>query len=278
MKRGGPVVSPARLAAVGLWLALAGCSGDSDFDNAARANTTTAWDEYLRAHPDGTHAREARGRLAALLEDREWQRAQATDTADAYQRYLRGYPQGAHAHDALVAIANLNLVAAPATEPPAGASVTTRPAAGAPERPMPVPPAAPSNAAAPATAATAVPKSGASAAAARRAAGVPAAPGPAAPGPGAGASAGYRVQLGAFGDGRAVAERVWRELSARYPELSGRTPLISAGRAANGREMQRLQVAGFDRASAEALCATLASHQDPCIVVPPAAGPAPPPG
>ena len=272
--RSASLVARCRLPAVALafaWVA-AGCGGDSDFDKAARANTTVAWDDYLRAHPDGTHAHEARARLAALVEDGEWQRAHAADTADAYQRYLRGYPQGAHAHDALVAIANLNLAGTPATEapieaPPAGA----KPAAGAIERPAPVPASA---APTPAPAAGAPPVAAAPVPPPRALAAPKKAPTPA---PRAGASGEFRVQLGAFGS-RAVAEHVWHDLGARYAELSARTPLITAGHAANGRTVERLQVGGFDRAAAEALCAKLATRKDPCLVVPPAAGAARPPG
>lgn len=272
MKSAAAVVSWCRWPAAALSLALlaTGCGGDAEFDNAARANTTVAWDDYLRAHPDGTHAREARARLAALLEDGEWQRAHAADTADAYQRYLRGYPQGAHAHDALVAIANLNLAATPATEAPTEAPAATKPAAGTIERATAPPAPAPAVAAAPAAIAPPATRG--------RAAGPPRAAATASPTPRAEASGGFRVQLGAFGDGSAVAERVWRDLSARYPDLAARTPLITAARAANGREIHRLQVAGFDRAAAESLCAALATHKDPCLVVPPAAGPSRPPG
>src|SRR5271169_5797919 len=101
------------------WLVLllvAGCGADRDYQAAERANTVVAFDDYLRLHPDGAHAREARAHLAMLVEDREWQRAHTADTTDAYQQYLRSYPAGQHAHDALAAIGNLNLAATPTTE------------------------------------------------------------------------------------------------------------------------------------------------------------------
>ncbi|MBS0396259.1 MAG: SPOR domain-containing protein, partial [Proteobacteria bacterium] len=104
---------------------------------------------------------------------------------------------------------------------------------------------------------------------------MPAAPPSAGPSatPSAAATAGYRVQLGAFGDGSGAAQRTWQSLAARYPALGARTPLIAAARNAAGRPIHRLQVAGFDRAGAEALCAELAGHHDPCLVVPPLPGP-----
>jgi hypothetical protein len=215
---------------------LAGCGSDPDFDRAARADTTVAWDEYLRVHPDGVHAEAARARLAALLEDRDWQRAHGSDTVDAYQRFVRAHPQGAHAHDALVAIANLNLVAPPRAETPAPP---------APPVAVAVPPAPPGQA----------PASGA--------------PTPPAAATAAVAATAYRVQLGAFGTSGG-AERTWAGLAARYAELAGRAPLITAARTADGHDVYRLQVAGLERASAEALCAALAARRDPCAVVAPA--------
>jgi hypothetical protein len=232
----------ARVAAALLALLIAGCSADADFDNAVRANTAVAWDDYLRTHPDGPHAHEARERLAALVEDREWQRAHAADTADAYQRYLHGYPQGAHAHDALVAIANLNLAGAPSRDAPVAPAAAPPPAEAPRPAPGPATPALPARA--------------------------PPAP-VAAPAPAeAPAPQGYRVQLGAYGTS-ARADHAWRELQQRYPQLAPRTPLIAAARAADGSSVYRLQVAGLERPAAQALCAGLAANHDPCIVVPP---------
>jgi hypothetical protein len=231
-----------------LALVAAGCGTDADFDNAARINTAVGWDDYLRSHPDGPHAREARERLATLVEDREWQRAHAADTADAYQRYLHGYPQGAHAHDALVAIANLNLATAPARDAPAASA-----AAGAGEeakraRAAPVP--APAPAPAPVRAPAAPPARAAPAAA-----------------------EGVRVQLGAYGSS-ARADRAWRSLQERYPDFATRTPLIAAARAADGSSVYRLQIGGLEQPAAQALCRSLAANHDPCIVVPPMPAPA----
>jgi cell division septation protein DedD len=252
-----PSAAIARRYAVGAVLALlllpAGCGMDSDFDSAARRNTAVAWDDYLRAHPDGPHSREARARLAALLEDRDWQRAHVADSADAYERYLRSYPQGAHAHDALVAIATLNLARTPTGEaavgPPASSPATgsivrgAAPVASVPAKTVPAPAAIAAGAATPA--------------------------------PATDTPAGYRVQLGAF-TGAAAAERAWHDLVARHPDLTGRTPVVAAARAADGRSIQRLQVAGLDRAGAEALCRTLVADRDPCVTVPPLAAETPP--
>ncbi|MBS0375856.1 MAG: SPOR domain-containing protein [Proteobacteria bacterium] len=257
---------------VALALLLGGC-GDPDFEAASRANTPAAFEEYLQAHPDGAHVREARERLNQLSDDRDWDRAHAAATAESYQKYLRSYPQGAHTHEALIAIANLNLGAPTSTPAPASVSAPDAAAARVPaaavapkaEAPPPAagPPAAvtPSVAATPKTVAT--PKSA-------RAPKVVAAAAPIPKGPAAG-SGGYRVQLGAYGENRAAAERGWKLLLARHPALAARTPDIVAAKDAAGRPIQRLQVAGFTKPEAESFCRE-ALAGDPCLVVPPAPG------
>ena len=131
----------------------ASCSADPAFESAERANTPAAWEDYLRQHPDGSNAREARERLAARIDDREWFRADEAHEQAAYEGYLRAYPQGIHSHEALLAIANLNLVVRP-PKPDATAEVQLvappepvlrKPSAGAIERASK--PAAPSKSA-----------------------------------------------------------------------------------------------------------------------------------
>ena len=221
-------------------LLVAACSGaDTDFESAQRSNTQAAWEDYLRQHPEGEHARAARQLLAQLVEAREWERARTADTVEGYQQYLRGYPQGAHAHDASTAVANLSLARAPtaeATPPPTSAS-----------RRQPRPAAAPA------------PKIGAR---------TPAAAAKAAPV--RQLAQGFRVQLGAFAKGSAAASAAWQALIARYPELREREPVIAAAPSADGHAVHRLQVGGYDRAAATALCQKLAADHKPCLVVPPA--------
>jgi hypothetical protein len=203
-------------------------------------------------HPDGAHAREARAHLSTLVEEREWQRAHAADTPDAYQRFLRAYPQGSHAQEALVALAHVNL--APPAEAPA--PVVAPPASSAPAA------AAPSAPAAAAPVASAAPV---------------AAPAASAPPVAARVAAGYRVQLGAFSEGRAAAKRAWLALAARNPELAEYKPLIEAVPGRDGHKIYRLQAAMQDEHAAEELCTALTGRHDPCVVMPPAR-PAPTPG
>ena len=240
-------------------LVVVGCGSDSEYETAMRANTVAAYDDYLRVHPDGSHAAEARTHLAALVEDREWQRAQAASSADAYQQYLRGYPSGAHAHDALTAIADLSLATVPSTEAqPTAPALGAAPAAKGSITRAPVPGAAApaSHAVRPKPAAAVPPKAAISTE-------THAAPT---------AAAGVRIQLGAFGT-RSGAEAAWHRLTARYPELASRTPLIAGAKTADGHDIERLQVGGFSRESASAMCAALAAKHDACLVVP-STGPA----
>jgi hypothetical protein len=235
-----------------IWLAimlLAGCGSDRDYDAAVRTNSVAAFDDYLRLHPDGTHAAEVRGRLVALVEDREWQRARAANTSDAYQQYLRSYATGAHAHDALVAIADLNMATpANAEAPPAAVPADTgAPVAKGPILREPPRPAAPAVARAPVPTAPA------------RAAVIPVPAAPVATG------GDVRIQLGAFGAELAAAD-AWQRLRARHAELAGHEPVLVATQTADGRHFQRLQVGGFTRASAAATCAALVTAHDACFV------------
>jgi hypothetical protein len=223
-------------------LGVGGCGVDRDYEAAVRANTIVALDDYLRLHPDGAHAADARRHLAALVEEREWRRAQSQASADGYQQYLRGYPNGAHSKEALLAIADLNLMSVPSTEagrgaaPPAGrtAAATGASRGTIARRAAPVPPAAQ--------------------AAADR--------GPVAD------THGTRVQLGAFA-GEDAAQAAWAGIRTRHPELGGHALVLVPATLADGRRLERLQLGGFDRDSADATCAALKKAQEACVVVPP---------
>ena len=262
--------------AVALLCALAACGADRDYEAAVRANSIVGYDDYLRLHPDGAHAREARSQLALLVEDREWQRAQSAATIEAYQRYLSGYPAGQHSHDALVAITELNIAKAPSGDAPVAAAVepgnAARSPAGAPAKGAIERGAAP----APRAAVPAVPAAPAVAAAAKTLPAVATAEShpPSAAAPVASPAHddnlhGFRVQLGAFASGSAAASAAWQRLAGKYPELASHVPLVAAARTAGGRQVHRLQVGGYTREAATALCKRLTAAHDPCVLVPP---------
>lgn len=81
--------------------ALAACSSaESDWQKAQTQNTTAAYEDFLKQHPNDTHAQEAKDHLQKSQDEQAWADAQKTDTADGYQQYLQKQPNGAHADDA----------------------------------------------------------------------------------------------------------------------------------------------------------------------------------
>ena len=105
-----------------LLLALAACGADGDFDVATRTNTLAAWESYLRAHPDGRRAGEARAHLAGLREPADWRKAEALATQAGYEQYLHDQAQGEHAREARAAFARLDPGAPPAAVPAVAAA------------------------------------------------------------------------------------------------------------------------------------------------------------
>jgi len=96
-------------------LALAACSRErADWRVASGADTLEAYDRFVRAHPDGELAAEARSRIAQLGEARDWQRALAADSAQAYRDFLAQHPSGLSAETARIRIDNAALAGGPA--------------------------------------------------------------------------------------------------------------------------------------------------------------------
>jgi hypothetical protein len=226
---------------------VAACGGDRAFDAAASADTVPAYNEYLRAHPTGAHAREARARVDLLIDSADWRRAREVGTAESYQQYLARHSSGVHTQAALVALAALNLASvAPVTAPlPEGTAAPLKVALGS----GPAVAVTPGDAAGPAPAAAATAPDA---------------------GPAAVETDGFRVQLGAFATGSAAARAAWERLAASHPFLDGRHPLIAAALSRDGVQIHRLQVAGLTRESADALCAALSASGDACVIEPPA--------
>jgi len=103
-------------------LTLAACSREhADWRTASGADTLEAYDRFVRAHPEGELAAEARARITQLTEVRDWQRAVASGSAQAYRDFLRQHPSGRQAEEARIRIDNLTLRGAAAQVPPTGA-------------------------------------------------------------------------------------------------------------------------------------------------------------
>src|SRR5450755_86947 len=155
-------------------LALSGCSRQqSDWEKTRAANTTEAYELFLKKYPSGEFTAQAQARVKELYEERDWQKARDTDTLDSYQAFLKQYPEGKWTEEARIRVENFTLASTPTnTVPPAAAPPAAAPSSGAP-------------------AAGAVPKAH----------------------PAAKAQAGsYGIQLGAFKSGAAAANKHWAQL------------------------------------------------------------------
>jgi cell division protein FtsN len=223
-------------------LALSGCSRQqSDWEKTRAANTTDAYELFLKKYPSGEFTAQAQARVKELYEERDWKKARDTDTLEAYQAFLKQYPEGKWTEEARIRVENFTLAAAPSSAAPAGAEAPPSETAAPPAAPNPAPKAAPSK---PAKAAA-----GSSAHAAAKPQGS------------------YGVQLGAFKSGSDAANKRWAKLEKEYPKvLSGLSPKVSPKKGASGM-LYRLQVAGLTEKRAHAICKTLKTHSQACVLI-----------
>jgi cell division protein FtsN len=265
-------------------LAVSGCSRQqSDWQKTREANTTDAYEQFLKKYPSGEFSGQAQARVKELYEERDWQKARDADTPEAYQAFLKQYPEGKWTEEARIRVENFTLAQAPAGtatgapgEPEAGEAA---PPPGAPAIGVP-PSAAKARAPAPPAAATSA------AAGARAAAPVAAAPVPAptstAPTRTAAAaeasthrakSGHYGVQLGAFKSGAGAAKERWARLQQQYPTLlAGLSSKVVPKKTTSGGNLYRLQALGLSEKHAREVCSALRAKSQPCMVVPPAHG------
>jgi cell division septation protein DedD len=219
-------------------LALSGCSRQqSDWEKTRTANTTDAYELFLKKYPSGEFTAQAQARVKELYEERDWQKARDADTLDAYQAFLKQYPEGKWSEEARIRVENFTLAAAPSTAAPSSAE-TTPPAAA------PAAPAAPSKTA---PSKTVPPKPAAQAASKPQGS--------------------YGVQLGAFKSGADAANKRWARLDKQYPQLlTGLSPKVSPKKGASG-TLYRLQVAGLTEKRANAICKTLKAQRQACVLI-----------
>jgi cell division protein FtsN len=215
-------------------LVLSGCSRQqSDWEKTRAANTTDAYELFLKKYPSGEFTAQAQARVKELYEERDWQKARDTDTLDAYQSFLKQYPEGKWTEEARIRVENFTLASAPSNTAPA----ETPPA----EKPAPPPkPAAAMKPAAPAKPATAAKSEGR-----------------------------HGVQLGAFKSGADAANQHWAKLEREFPKLlSGLSPKVSPKKGASG-TLYRLQVLGLSEKHANSICKTLKAHSHACVLLHP---------
>ena len=225
-------------------LVLSGCSRQqSDWEKTRAANTTDAYELFLKKYPSGEFAAQAQARVKELYEERDWQKARDTDTLDAYQAFLKQYPEGKWTEEARIRVENFTLAAAPST--PAQPSAETPPPEAA------APPAAPKSAPSPTPSKPAAAKTPAASSA--RTATKP--------------QGSYAVQLGAFKSGADAANKRWARLDKEYPQLlSGLSSKVSPKKGTSG-TLYRLQVAGLTEKRAKTICKTLKAQHQACVLI-----------
>lgn len=233
-------------------LAVCGCSRQqSDWEKTRAANTTDAYELFLKKYPSGEFTAQAQARVKELYEEREWQKARDTDTLEAYQAFLKQYPEGKWTEEARIRVENFTLASVPSATAPAANE-----AAAAPEAPPSAAPPNPKPSPAPAKASAA--PSSHSALSAHVGSSAHTATKPQGP---------YGVQLGAFKSGAQAANQRWAKLDKEYPKLlTGLSPKISPRKGASG-TVYRLQVAGLTENRANSICKTLKARSQACVLI-----------
>jgi len=216
---------------LGVMLSICGCSRQqSDWEKTRAANTTDAYEQFLKSYPSGEFSAQAQARLKELNEERDWQKARDADTLEAYQAFLKDHPEGKWTEEARIRVENFTLASAPPTVTPLQGAAPTTPTSAAP-----VAPPAPA------------PK----------------------PHAAADASGAYGVQLGAFKTGADAANEYWAKLEKEYPKLlSDLKPKVAPQKGSSG-TLYRLQAVNLSEKRAESLCQALKSHSQGCFVLHP---------
>jgi hypothetical protein len=98
MKRPGVIGLFLTIALTALLLACS--STEADWQQATSAGTVAAYQSFLKEHPNGQHADEARNRIHSLEDDQAWTTAMNANTQESYEQYLSAQPNGAHAQEA----------------------------------------------------------------------------------------------------------------------------------------------------------------------------------
>src|SRR5271170_2960816 len=105
-----------------LLLGIGGCSRQqSDWEKTRAANTTDAYEQFLKKYPSGEFTAQAQARVKELYEEHDWQKARDTDTQEAYQAFIKQYPEGKWTEEARIRVENFTLAQTPSNTTPAGA-------------------------------------------------------------------------------------------------------------------------------------------------------------
>lgn len=85
-------------------LTMVACSAEKrDWNRAESLHNTSSYEEFLKHHPDGKFAQEARLRIETLY----FEKAQAANTVEAFQDFSKRYPDGKLAQEAQLRIESL---------------------------------------------------------------------------------------------------------------------------------------------------------------------------
>jgi cell division protein FtsN len=239
-------------------IGIGGCSRQqSDWQKTREANSTDAYEQFLKKYPSGEFAAQAQARLKEMYEERDWQKARDADTPEAYQAFLKQYPEGKWTEEARIRVENFTLAQTPAgasTVPgtaggpaPNGPAMTGAPPPGSADEESATPPAAHK----PAEVAPAPPASSARA---------------------PGESGRYAVQLGAFKTGHAAAKSRWEHLQKAYPKLFAGLSSKVLPKKTGGATLYRLQAVGLSESQARKICRVLKAKSPPCVIIRPAHG------
>jgi cell division septation protein DedD len=228
-----------------LLMAVSACSRQqSDWEKTRAANTTDAYELFLKKYPSGEFTAQAQARVKELYEERDWQKARDADTQEAYQAFLKQYPEGKWAEEARIRVENFTLAQAPSNATPAAADSANTQGNTA------------SGAGSAATAAAPKPS-------------VPPASSPSGAAKPAAQTGAYGVQLGAFKSGADAANKRWAHLNKEYPKiLAGLSPTVSPLKSSSG-TLYRLQAMGLTEKHASSICKSLKSKSQGCILLHP---------
>jgi cell division protein FtsN len=238
-------------------IGIGGCSRQqSDWQKTREANSTDAYEQFLKKYPSGEFSAQAQARLKEMYEQRDWEKARDADTPEAYQAFLKQYPEGKWTEEARIRVENFTLAQTPAGSgaapgaaggsSPNGPAMTGGPAPGAADEENEAAPSAHS--------------------AAHKPHGVPP---PASSTQAAGESGRYAVQLGAFKTGHAAAKKRWEHLQREYPKLFAGLSSKVLPKKSGGGTLYRLQVVDLSESHAHKICKALKAKSSPCVIIRP---------
>jgi cell division protein FtsN len=258
-------------------IGIGGCSRQqSDWQKTREANSTDAYEQFLKKYPSGEFTAQAQARLKEMSEQRDWEKARDADTPEAYQAFLKQYPEGKWTEEARIRVENFTLAQTPAgsgtapgaAAPANGPAMTGGPPPSGPAMTGGPPPTGPAmKGGPPPGAADEENEAPPSPQSAHKPRGVP--PPAASSTQAPGESGRYAVQLGAFKTGHAAAKKRWEHLQKEYPKMFAGLSSKVLPKKAGGGTLYRLQVVDLTESHAQKICKALKAKSPPCVIIRP---------